>query len=123
MRVVVVDGILVYHEGSKVEGEMDVKVLLRAREELARKRGEGGEGYVTIEGFWKDPEGYWEDVVWPNYVREHAGLFKNGDVEGKLKEEVERERGIKCQELEWGLDEVLEWVVGLVAEEWDRRRG
>ena len=26
-------------------------------------------------GFWKDPPGYFDDVVWPNYLRHHSFLF------------------------------------------------
>lgn len=30
---------------------------------------------------WRDPPGYWEDIVWPAYVEAHAALFEGGDVE------------------------------------------
>jgi len=36
-------------------------------------------GYVTLEGFWEDPPGYVEDVVWPNYRRDHTWLFSGSD--------------------------------------------
>lgn len=35
-----------------------------------------------MEGFWEDPPGYVDNVVWPNYVKDHAFLFENGEVEG-----------------------------------------
>lgn len=35
-----------------------------------------------VEGaLWRDPPGYWEDIVWPAYVEAHKDLFVDGDVE------------------------------------------
>ncbi|RMZ90593.1 hypothetical protein DV736_g2169, partial [Chaetothyriales sp. CBS 134916] len=36
-------------------------------------------GYVTLETFWEDPPGYVEDVVWPEFLREHAWLVRELD--------------------------------------------
>ena len=30
---------------------------------------------------WRDPPGYWDDVVYPAYVEAHKDLFEGGDVE------------------------------------------
>jgi nicotinamide/nicotinate riboside kinase len=30
---------------------------------------------------WKDPPEYWEQIVYPAYVRAHADVFEGGDVE------------------------------------------
>ena len=30
---------------------------------------------------WRDPPLYWEQIVYPAYVRAHQGLFEGGDVE------------------------------------------
>lgn len=53
--------------------------------------------------------------MWPNYVREHAFLFEGGDVEGRVNEEVAREKRIEYMK---GVDagdedmgKVLEWAV------------
>ncbi|MCV5117104.1 hypothetical protein OFC47_27165, partial [Escherichia coli] len=49
--------------------------------------------YGTLEGFWKDPPGYVEKIVWPEYVRAHEWMFEGGDVEGgKVKAEEVSER-------------------------------
>jgi nicotinamide/nicotinate riboside kinase len=40
--------------------------------------------------FWRDPPGYWEDIVYPAYVEAHKDVFENGDVEhGKPTNKVE----------------------------------
>ena len=31
--------------------------------------------------FWQDPPGYWNDVVWPAYLKAHSKMFQNNDVE------------------------------------------
>jgi nicotinamide/nicotinate riboside kinase len=30
-------------------------------------------------GYWVDPPGYFDDLVWPQYVKWNAHLFPNGD--------------------------------------------
>lgn len=36
---------------------------------------------VVPEGsFWVDPPGYWDDIVWPAYLKAHRDIFQNGDV-------------------------------------------
>ena len=31
--------------------------------------------------FWEDPPGYWDDIVWPAYLKAHRKMFQNNDVE------------------------------------------
>ena len=31
--------------------------------------------------FWQDPPGYWNDIVWPAYLKAHSKMFRNNDVE------------------------------------------
>jgi hypothetical protein len=39
---------------------------------------------------WRDPPGYWEQIVWPAYIEGHQDLFANGDVEkGELADGVQ----------------------------------
>jgi nicotinamide/nicotinate riboside kinase len=72
---------------------------------------------VTLEGFWADPPGYVEDLVWPNYVRYHSWMYEDGDVEsGKFnKRTCSQEHIVLCpgegqksmlEMLGWGLDMV-----------------
>lgn len=62
------------------------------REQTVRRRAQRS-GYVTLEGFWEDPEGYVEDVVWGNYAVDHAWMFsgqRRADGEEEGNEEVRR---------------------------------
>lgn len=84
LRICIVDGFLLFSEAMREVRELfGVRLLLRADYETVKRRREARKGYVTLEGFWEDPRGYVDEVVWPNYVADHAFLFEKGDVEGE----------------------------------------
>lgn len=140
--LVIVDGFLLFGRSvpASLRDLFDVKILLRADKAEAKRRRERRNGYVTLEGFWRDPEGYFEDVVWPGWVREHGFLLvgegdggggggegeggkgkggkgKGGGKGGGGTERVFEEEGVWRVFLSdpgWGLEECLEWVVGVV---------
>ena len=124
--IVIMDGFLLFGESVRdVRENIDVRILLRAKYERAKERRESRSGYVTLEGFWEDPPGYVDKVVWPNYVEEHALLFEGGDVEGKANEEVVRRLGVEiCPgEGEWHMEQVLEWAVETVKDALEAQGG
>lgn len=84
LRICIVDGFLLFSDAMKEVRELfDIRLLLRADYETVKSRREARSGYVTLEGFWEDPEGYVDEIVWPNYVADHAFLFQGDDVEGE----------------------------------------
>lgn len=113
-RICIVDGFLLFSEDMKqIRSLFDVKLFLRTSYETAKRRREARSGYVTLEGFWEDPPGYVDKVVWPNYVRDHTFLFEHGDVEGKLDDDVCSKVKI-CgmpKEAEENMTKCLEWAV------------
>ena len=81
VRVMLADGFLLYYD-PEVRSTMDVKVFLRTPRAVLKQRREERFGYATAEGtVWKDPEGYFDNIVWPAYELAHRGIFSNGDVE------------------------------------------
>ncbi|KAI5800016.1 P-loop containing nucleoside triphosphate hydrolase protein, partial [Geopyxis carbonaria] len=68
IKIVFLEGILLFQQGNIVENKLDARILLRAPYERAKQRREARTRYVTIEGFWEDPPGYFDKIVWPNYV-------------------------------------------------------
>lgn len=75
------DGFLLYYD-PEVRSTMDVKVFLRTPRSVLKQRREERFGYATAEGtVWKDPEGYFDNIVWPAYELAHRGVFCNQDVE------------------------------------------
>jgi len=99
-----------------VQPQIDIKLFLRVSYAKAKARREARSGYVTMEGFWEDPPGYVDKIVWPNYVDAHKFMFENGDVEGELKEEIVKEWDVNY--IKEGLDvdatTMLRWAVELL---------
>ncbi|PHH55548.1 Nicotinamide riboside kinase [Ceratocystis fimbriata CBS 114723] len=100
---------------------LDVKLFLLVSRAKATQRRESRDGYVTLEGFWKDPPGYVDKIVWPNYVQAHSWLFNDGDVEGPVNEQVASKEGIKVQSdkscdvdmastLDWAVSEIINYL-------------
>lgn len=116
-RICVVDGFLLFSEEMKEVRELfDVKIFLRTTYTTAKRRREARSGYVTLEGFWEDPPGYVDKVVWPNYVQNHKFLFVDEDVEGELQETVCRRVGVEAmpRDAEENMGKCLEWAVGVL---------
>ena len=126
-RICIFDGFLIYTPEIKtVFPHIDVKLFLRVSHAKAKQRREARDGYVTLEGFWQDPPGYVDRVVWPNYAEAHAWLFVDGDVEGRLDEGVLDGEGIEALvgegvDVEFG--RCLEWAVERVMREVEKRVG
>ncbi|KXX80692.1 Nicotinamide riboside kinase [Madurella mycetomatis] len=123
LRLCLVDGFLLYAPPAlaRVMTLLDVKLFLRVSRARAVGRRQARDGYVTLDGFWKDPPGYVEKVVWPNYADAHRWLFEGGRVDGgRLDAEVLRREGIEAldgaeegaEDAEFG--RVLEWAVDAV---------
>lgn len=134
-RVCLLDGFLLYSppKFSRVMDVIDIRLFLQVSHAKATQRREARDGYVTLEGFWKDPPGYVDGIVWPNYVEAHRWMFVGGDVEaGRFDLNALRERGILAQvdgEVGAGVDfdfqETLEWAVESVMgalERWHANR-
>ncbi|KAI2473405.1 P-loop containing nucleoside triphosphate hydrolase protein [Annulohypoxylon bovei var. microspora] len=120
LRICILDGFLLYSpelEAGGVPALLDAKLFLLVSRARATMRRERRDGYVTLEGFWTDPPGYVDKIVWPNYVASHAGLFEGGDVEGELDERVLREKGILAQVgkgVDLDMEGTFEWAVEAV---------
>jgi nicotinamide/nicotinate riboside kinase len=101
-----------------------ILLLIAISYHTAKRRREARSGYVTLEGFWEDPPGYVDDIVWPNYVKDHAFLFKNGDVNGDL-EQQQLDRlalHVMPKEYQEDLTSCLEWSYGIVQKAVDTRQ-
>ncbi|KAL8788112.1 MAG: hypothetical protein Q9213_001870 [Squamulea squamosa] len=112
-RILILDGFLLFTPSvpATFRSILDLKILLRAPYAEAKRRRESRSGYVTMEGWWEDPPGYFDKVVWPNYVEENKWFFMEGDVEGGINDGVCEKEGVKV----WmgrtdGLAEPLGWV-------------
>ncbi|KAI9681337.1 MAG: ribosylnicotinamide kinase [Caeruleum heppii] len=164
LTLILIDGFLLFPPSvSTIRQLLHIKLFLPlSRTEVLRRRG-GREGYVTSsssssitknpsstnpslphpdgpQGFWKDPPGYVEQVVWPRYVQEHGVLFEDSErCVGRVDEVVEREWGVRVFDEgegegegdgdrkgkeggNGGWEERVRWAVGEVVHELVRRR-
>ena len=120
LRLCLLDGFLLYAEEMRAAMDLlDVKLFLRVSKAKATQRRGARDGYVTLEGFWQDPPGYVDKIVWPNYVESHAWLFENGHVEGALRAGAVAEQGLLVQQdkgLDVDMETTLEWAVDALME-------
>ncbi|KAL2265376.1 hypothetical protein VTJ83DRAFT_6476 [Remersonia thermophila] len=138
-RICILEGFLLFSPPrfSAVMALLDVKLFLRASKRAALDRRARRDGYVTLEGFWADPPGYVDRVVWPGYVKHHRWMFVgaghgrgDGDAGeddvvdgGVLDQDVLRKAGIHAmadrgEDVDFG--DAAEWAVGVVMEELER---
>ncbi|KAL2882461.1 ribosylnicotinamide kinase [Colletotrichum sp. CLE4] len=125
LNVCLFDGFLLYCKEMETTMELiDIKLFLLVSRAKATQRREARDGYVTLEGFWQDPPGYVDKIVWPNYIESHSWLFENGDVEGRLNADVLSEKNIKAQVgkgLDIDMETTLEWTVDTIITELEKR--
>jgi nicotinamide/nicotinate riboside kinase len=74
-KVIIVDGFLIY-EDKNVYEQFDVSIFLEASKEELKKRRSQRQGYITLEGYWADPVGYFEEFVWPQYMLYNQNVFQ-----------------------------------------------
>ncbi|KAG0090561.1 ribosylnicotinamide kinase [Podila epicladia] len=67
IKFVIVDGFMLYVNEHLCD-TIDIKLYLTAPYKVLKDRRESRKGYATLEGYWEDPPGYFDDVVWPNYL-------------------------------------------------------
>jgi len=97
IQYVILEGFLLYWD-KEVMDQIDVRIMLRIPHDVLRQRREGDRReYITAvstgsEGdLWQDPPGYWDQIVYPAYIRSHKDMFEGEDVEkGEMKEEVKK---------------------------------
>lgn len=111
-RIILVDGIMLFHKSSPLLDLFDVKLMLRAPYAKLKERREAREGYATLEGFWTDPPGYFDQIVWPGYVKNHNHLFINNNVEEQLCSQFSALN--TPQDMNWPPHKVLQWAVDLI---------
>ncbi|KAK9487985.1 P-loop containing nucleoside triphosphate hydrolase protein [Lipomyces starkeyi] len=111
----IVDGFLLFND-DVITKQLDIKFLLRAPYESLKKRREARSGYATIEGFWVDPPGYFENIVWPGYVKAHKHLFEGEDLEGPLAPYAIQQDIRTASAIDSHMKDMLKWALEVVGE-------
>ncbi|KAI7866005.1 P-loop containing nucleoside triphosphate hydrolase protein [Spinellus fusiger] len=79
MHYVLVDGFMLYGD-SALYAEFDKRLFITASYDTLKQRRESRTGYTTIEGFWADPPGYFDMIVWPQFLKWNKHLFASDSV-------------------------------------------
>ncbi|EFP75487.1 ribosylnicotinamide kinase [Puccinia graminis f. sp. tritici] len=80
-RFIILDGFLLYWDRECVEN-YDLKFFVRESYDVLKERRRIRQTYHTADGMtWKDPAGYWDQIIWPAYLLAHSHMFKEGAVE------------------------------------------
>jgi nicotinamide/nicotinate riboside kinase len=125
VTICILDGFLLYSDPARrsiprsITDLLDLKLFVRSNYERTKTRREARKGYVTLEGFWEDPEGYVDEVVWPNYIAEHKWMFEGRDVDdGEVAERVQEEGILVAPgKGEMSIGELLLWSVETIERE------
>ncbi|KAK9368363.1 P-loop containing nucleoside triphosphate hydrolase protein [Lipomyces kononenkoae] len=115
----IVDGFLLFNDDI-ITKQLDVKLLLRAPYESLKKRREARSGYATIEGFWVDPPGYFDNIVWPGYVNAHKHLFEGEDIEGPLAPYAIQQDIRTASAIDLHMRDMLKWALDVIAEKFKK---
>ncbi|CAO3701744.1 unnamed protein product [Rhizopus stolonifer] len=67
-RFVILDGFMLYWD-NRILNQLDCKISLTSSYETLKFRRESRQGYHTSDGYWVDPPGYFDQIVWPEYLR------------------------------------------------------
>lgn len=112
---VFVDGFMIFHS-DEISRLFDVKLFFRAPYEVLKARRESRLGYNTVEGFWVDPPNYFDNIVWPEFVKSHRQLFVGEDVTKDLTDAA-RKSGLA--DIVNGdattLVDLIKWAIGEIA--------
>ncbi|KAJ2398501.1 ribosylnicotinamide kinase, partial [Coemansia sp. RSA 2559] len=78
--IILVDGILLFHDNDTgaihPRAELDTGILIYAQYDTLKQRRNERTGYATKEGIWADPPGYFDSIVWPNFVKYHKQFIQ-----------------------------------------------
>lgn len=82
--VLLVDGIMLFHRGSDVADLFDLKIVFPFNYRELKIRRKARSGYGTNEGFWQDPPNYFDEVVWPKFLKHNKHLYVEYEEDGKF---------------------------------------
>lgn len=117
MSICIMDGFLLYAEDlAAIKDILDVRLFMHTDYETAKTRRAARAGYTTYDGFWTDPPGYFDEIVWPNYTRYHSYMFHDRDASGELDVESCNELGIQVppRHAQNDMNACLQWACNAI---------
>lgn len=79
LEIKLVDGFLLFHSKS-LQSLFDLKIFVFSSFTTLKSRREARSHYTTNQGSWIDPPLYFDNIVWPEFKKNHEKLFiETGD--------------------------------------------
>ena len=75
-QFIIIDGFLMYHNDQMID-TFDVRLFLQAKKDVLMARRNARKGYITIDGYWEEPIGYFENYVWPEYLKYNEKVLQD----------------------------------------------
>lgn len=106
----IVDGFTLL-SNSTIYDQLDYRFFVTASYATLKRRREERQGYHTLEGYWVDPPGYFDSIVWPEFLKAHRHIpgphqIQNGDNDSRC------ERLVLIDTDVLAIPQVLDTVVG-----------
>ena len=95
--LVLIDGFLLYDD-PKIQELFDISFFLQASKATLVARRNKRKSYVTIEGFCEEPVNYFEEFVWPCYLKYNKRILE-GNKDGIIVLDSDVNSIEKCTEL------------------------
>jgi nicotinamide/nicotinate riboside kinase len=118
LKICILDGFLLYSESiSAIHQYMDIKYFLPVSYGTSKARREARGPYVLKDGsVWAEPPKYFDVIVWPNYVEDHGWMFEDGNVDGRVKKDIVKEKEIEVlsegtEDMETILKSAVEFLI------------
>jgi nicotinamide/nicotinate riboside kinase len=73
-KIILVDGFLIYNYDKK-DSIYDLRIFMKSSISTLKSRRESRNQYNTKDGFWKDPENYFDLIVLPEYKKNNAKIL------------------------------------------------
>ena len=114
-KVGIMEGLLLYQDSSLLACA-DIRLFLRTRKATAKARRLSRPGYgdPNTKDFWRT-DAYFDDAVWPKYVKESSFLFEKSDVEGMPNKAICELMGVRVQpSIDSSIPDTLRWAVDTI---------
>jgi nicotinamide/nicotinate riboside kinase len=69
----IVDGFMLLSDPT-ITDRLDYRFFVTASYATLKRRREERQGYHTLEGYWVDPPGYFDVIVWPEFLKAHRHI-------------------------------------------------
>ncbi|KAJ3220910.1 ribosylnicotinamide kinase [Clydaea vesicula] len=111
LEFILIDGFLLYHDERFLK-EFDISFFCLANKEVLIQRRQKRDAYITLEGFWEEPPKYFEEFVWPCYLKYNQKILKHLENKNAAAKDLEDNLKVKLLDsTETSIQNILEFAI------------